>query len=306
MAEEVTQNTGDNDKSAGTENNTPPAKVDDKSLVSGGGKSDDKSQVPATWPDDWRQKLAGDDEKTLKRLERMQSPADLFKSYKEIETKLSSGKLVDELPADATEEDVKAYRERNGIPDDPKGYLENLPDGLVFGEEDEMAVSGFLDRMHKGNVPPQIVQEALAWYTEYQEEAQTAQVEADREFRVKAEEDLREEWGNEYRANVNTIKNFLATAPEGLDAQLMGARLADGSLLGDNPAALRWLAKLANDANPAGFVAPSGGKDQLSSVEDELNTIRQLRKTDPTKYWADEKMQARELKLIEAREKLAG
>src|SRR5512135_169053 len=52
----------------------------------------DKAIVP-DWPDDWREKLAGNDEKALKRLGRFASPAGIFKSFRELEAKFSRGEL---------------------------------------------------------------------------------------------------------------------------------------------------------------------------------------------------------------------
>lgn len=282
-----------------------PKGGDDKPLAGGGGESDDKSKVVGDWPDDWRTKLAGDDEKLAKHLGRLSSPKDLINSYQDLRRRLNDAKIVDELPEDATEDQIKEWREKNGVPQEPKGYLENLPDGLVFGENDEKALEGFVERMHANNVDPATVNEALAWYKDYQEEVETAQVEADRGFRKDAEETLREEWGNEYRANVNAITNFLSSASEDLSNNLLGARLADGTLLGDNPEALKWLHSLANTMNPAGFVSPSGGGDQLTSVKEELDQIRELRRTDPDKYYKDEKVQERFRQLLDAEERLS-
>ena len=86
-------------------------------------------------------------------------------------------------------------------------------------------------------------------------------------------------------------------------ALLLDARLGDGTRLGDNPAALKWLAGLAAEANPAGFVAPGGG--QIEGVKTELETIRKYRLENRTAYFADEKMQARERQLLAAQEKLS-
>ena len=60
-----------------------------------------EASAPADWPADWRQKLAGEDKKTLERLGRMASPADLFKSYRALEQKVSAGELKKGLPENA-------------------------------------------------------------------------------------------------------------------------------------------------------------------------------------------------------------
>lgn len=306
MSEETQNKVDDvqgNDTVAPAGNDTV-APAGNDTIVKGGGKEDDKSSVQGAWPDDWRQRLAGDDEKALDQLKRFASPADVYKSNIELRKKLSTVKTVDELPEDATEEDIKAWRERNGVPMEAKGYLENLPDGLVFGEEDEAVLDGFLEKMHSSNVPPSVVNQALEWYKDFNEQEVTAQIEADKQVRAQAEDSLREEWGNEYRANLNAISNFLDTAPEGVKDNLMGARLADGTLFGDSPEALSWLLNLSNEFNPAGVITSNTGKDIATSIEDELDEISKIRRSDPDKYWRDEKMQARERELYEAQERV--
>jgi len=72
-----------------------------------------EASAPADWPADWRQKLAGEDKKTLERLGRMASPADLFKSYRALEQKVSAGELKKGLPENATPEQVA----RNALAD---------------------------------------------------------------------------------------------------------------------------------------------------------------------------------------------
>lgn len=268
------------------------------------------SEVKPDWPDDWRDKLAKGDEKARKRLDRFQSPADVLKSWQELERKMSSGEVKAKLPADATEEQVAAWRKDNGIPEKADGYLSVLPSGLVIGDDDKPMINSFLERVHGKNAPPEVVAEAVEWYYAQQEEQITAQVTADKAFKQSAEDSLRAEWGGEYRANVNSISAFLDTAPQTDDGQplkdlLMGARLADGTRFGDNPAALKWLARLAADANPAGFVAPAGGGSQVDSVRDEIAKIEGVMRTDRAAYNKDEKMQARLRQLYDAEEKLS-
>lgn len=307
----------ENDTTSGdTQQQTPTPGGDqqqapDPNLLNGGGTADDKAPPPA-FPDDWRQQIAGDDASALKRLERIKSPADLFTSYTNLERKMSAGQrpaAPEALPENATDEQkaaheqqLKAYRADAGIPDTPEGYLSNL-DGLVIGDDDKEAIDGFLKEAHGQNLPPAAVATALKFYTAEAEKAQTAQVEADRAARAATEDTLRQEWGGEYRANVNSISNFLDTAPDGMKEQLLGARLADGSLLGDNEAALRWLSKLASDANPAGFVAPGTGMGQLQSVEQELADIRSKMGTDA--YTKSPQLQERYRKLLDAQAKLS-
>lgn len=270
---------------------------------------DKQSAAPADFPEDWRQKLAGEDEKALKRLERFKSPKDVFTAYRALEAKMSSGEVKSSLPDDASEEEIAAYRKDHGIPETPDGYLEALPSGVVVGDDDREMMNSFLEKVHAKNASPEFVSEAIDWYYQTQEESIAAQAEADKQRRQEAEEELRAEWGAEYRSNINSIKAFLETAPASEDGTalselLLGARLADGTPLGDHPSALRWLAKLADEANPAGFVAPGVAGNQADTIESEITEIEKTMRTNRKAYDKDQKMQERYLQLLDARDKL--
>lgn len=277
----------------------------DKTLLTEPG--DSAASAPADWPDDWRVKLAGDDEKALKKLDRYKSPQDIFKAYRALEAKMSSGDVVAKLPKDATEEQIAEYRKANGIPEKADGYLDALPDGLVVGDDDKPLVKSFLEKVHGKNAPPEVVADAVAWYYETQEQLAAETAAADKERRAAAADELRAEWGREYTANINSIKAFLDTAPIGEDGtslrdMLMGARLANGVPLGDSPEALRWLAKLADDANPGGFIAPGAGSGNAETIESQIKEIEA--KMGTKEYIKDEAMQAKLRKLYAARESI--
>ena len=306
MTEQNDPNSGEQIEAGGAPvEATPDADGGDKSetLLSDPGE-DKPVAAPADWPEDWRAKVAGEDEKLLKRLDRFKSPGDIVKSWRALEQKVSSGEVVAKLPKDASEEQVAEYRKANGIPEKSEGYLDALSSGVVIGEDDKALVGSFLESAHAQNASPEVVSAAIDWYYGLQEEQAATMAQADRERKQAAEDELRAEWGGEYRANINSVTSFLDAAPEGLKKQLLGARLADGSPLGDNPDALRWLVSLANEANPAGFIAPSDGASQIESVETEIKEIEKTMREDRKSYDRDEAMQKRYLTLIGAREKL--
>ena len=268
---------------------------------------DEGKQVPADFPEDWRARMAGGDEKALKRLERMKSPADVLKWATNADAKVNSMQATKPLAEDASEEEVAAWRSQNGIPQDPKGYMD-LMEGVVPGEGDEPLLDSFFGVMHEGNTDPKTVNAALDWYYKAQEAQIAAGLERDNEQHVEAEEALRAEWGGEYRGNMNQIKNYLQTLPTmedgtGLGDLVADARLPDGSLLFNSPAAVKWLADVVGELNPAGFVAPSDGAGQLESIAEEIASIEA--KMGTKAYTKDEKMQARYRELLDAQEKIS-
>lgn len=281
---------------------TEPAKGN---LLDGeGGESSEPAAAPQDWPDDWRTKLAGGDEKTLKKLERFNSVNDVVKWAQNLEKKMSSGEFKQALDDDATEEEVKQWREQNGIPESPDGYDLDV-DGLVVGDDDKPYLDEFLKEAHESNMPNEMVQKVVAWHYQNIEQQKEAMAEADADFQAEAQQALREEWGGEYKQNINQIKNLLSTAPEGIEERLLGGRTADGKVVGNDPETLKWLSGLARQINPVATVVPGAGANQASAVQDEISQIETTMRTEPDKYWKDPKMQARLQELYSAQERLS-
>lgn len=260
------------------------------------------------WGDNWRQDYAGEDEKMLKRLERYSSPKDALDALIAAQRKLSSGEFQRPLKPDATPEEVAAWRSENGIPDSPEGYDVKLDGGYVVGEADRPMVDAFLKTAHDANMTPAQVKTALGWYASHQEKFLQAQAEADVSYRAKATDELRAEWGADYRRNVNLATSTLENAPPGLADNILGARLADGTPLGNNPDALRWLANLAREINPAATVLPNAGGNSLEALGTERANIEALMGDRTSKYWKgpeSEKLQQRYRDIIAAQDKIS-
>ena len=74
------------------------------------------------WGDDWREKLAGGDEKKLARYSKYASPQALADALVNAQTLISKGEHKKALPVDATPEAMAEWRKNNGIPDKPENY----------------------------------------------------------------------------------------------------------------------------------------------------------------------------------------
>lgn len=272
--------------------------------------STETKDITPDWPEDWRDKLAKGDDKVRKRLDRFQSPADVMKSWQSLEQKLSSGDVKSTLPEDADEKQIADYRKDNGIPETPEGYLENLPNGLVIGDEDRPMVDSYIERVHGKHADPAVVAETLDWYYQLQEDQIAKQAQADATEKQENDDVLRAEWGGEYRGNLNSIAAFLDQAPASDDGVplkdlILGSRLSDGTPVGNHPTMLRWLARIASDANPAGFVTPGAGGSQAESVKTEIASIEKVMREDRSTYDKDPKMQERLRTLYDAETKLS-
>jgi hypothetical protein len=261
-------------------------------------------------PKDWAAlctEIAGEDEKLLKRLSRYSSVKDVADALIAAQNKIASGTLKSALPADATPEQLAEWRTENGIPSTPEEYDTTLPDGMVIGDFDKPVVDRFTKIAHELNMNPAQVQKTLAWYFKDQEQ-QTAELHAaDRAAREENTTQLREEWGSEYKMNMNLVDGLLSQMPEGGKELLTGARLADGTPLGDNPKVLRWLANLAREVNPTATVVPGSGTNATQAIETELAGITKLMGDKSSEYWKGPKasaMQERYRQLIDVQQKL--
>lgn len=265
--------------------------------------------APADWPEDWRAKVAGEDAKELARLQRMGSPADVWKAYRALEAKISSGQLKSAPKPDATPEEVAAWRKEAGLPETPEGYKPELPNGMLPGQEDLPLISGFQKTAHELGMTPEQFNKTLGWYFAEMDNAKTTQFEADRAFRSQAEDALRAEWGPAYRSEVRGIANFMeANAPQGLGDVLFNARTADGQLIGDHPEVLRWLSSMVRQINPMATLVPAGSADVQKAGESRISEIEQMMRGPDAneKYWKNSEIQSEYGRLLEAREAMKG
>lgn len=290
----------------------PPSSPDGADGAGGGtiGTSDGApppgQPAPATWPDDWRAQMAGDDTKELARLERVQSPADLYRSYRALEAKVSSGDL--NTPKPEGDEEIATWREQQGLPADPDGYLESVPEGLVFGDDDKPLLDGFLKSMHDSDAPPEIVHQALAWYKQLEQDKIADRAEEDAKIHTESEDTLRGEWGADYRGNVNGMHGlFLTHGTDGLMEQFFTARMDDGSMLGDHPDTLRFLTAISKEINPHGSITPNEGETIVQKVAEEKAQLElEMEDTKNVKYdyYKNPAKQARYRELLEMEDRV--
>jgi hypothetical protein len=260
------------------------------------------ADAPGYWKDDWRERLAGGDEKALKQLGRYASPEDVYKKTRSLEQKLSSGEYRPVLPKDADEAVVKEYRAALGIPEAPDKY--DLKD-VKLDEGDKALAAKVLQAAHGSHQTPDQVKATLNAWTEIKAAAFESQAAADKEAQTKTEDTLRGEWGNEYRRNINLVHGLLdgAGSPN-MKQNLLTGRLADGTPIGSSPEALKLLLGLALKDNPAGIVVPAGHADPGKTIDDELAAIGKVMKENRKAYDKDDKMQARMRELIGAKERI--
>jgi len=254
---------------------------------------------------DWRRGVAGDDDKYYTELQRFGTAQDYGNSFREAQQTIRSGTMKAELSAEASEDEVKSWREDNGIPAEAAGYLENLPEGLVIGENDKDIMLDFMGAMHSKNADPAIAHSAIEWYNNFAEREQEAQSELDTQQSTEANDLLRNDWGPDYRANLNLVEGFVkSTFGEEAAANLLNGRYGDGRAFMNDPDVLKGLASVARVVTP---IMEMGGDHHTAqqSLNDEITSIEKMMSDDRTAYNKDEKAQARLRQLYDIRIKQA-
>ena len=256
------------------------------------------------WPTDWRKEFAAGDEKAVQRLERFAAPPDIFKSYRALEQRISSGELraAVPFPEKGTDEQKAAWRSEQGLPEAPDKYKLDLPAGFVIGEADQPIVKDFLQSAYDSNMPPQAVNRAVNWFFQNRDK-QLAQIkEAEAEAQKGTEDALRIEWGNDYRKHDAVLDGFLA---ETVSDEKMRADL--GKARRQNPEFAKWMLGVALQLNPAGTVLPGSGIHATQGIADELANLKKMMGDRSSEYWrgnAAEKHQSRYRELLSAQARL--
>jgi hypothetical protein len=250
--------------------------------------------------------VAGEDPKMLARLERYTDQKSAISALISLQNELSSGKYKRaEPPKDATAEQLTQWRTENGLPAEPKGYLENLPNGLVIGEDDRPIFESVAATLHGINADPKVAHAIVGWYNEFQQKEIAAIAQTDARNAAETKALLQKEWGAEYPVNAGLRAQILSTAPPEVQEAFKTARLADGSLLGEHPHISRWLVAMQREINPAATIMPSGTAS-LQSIEAEIADLRKLMGNSDGEYYKGPKAQihqARYRTLITAQEK---
>ena len=254
---------------------------------------------------DWRSDIIGDELLSEDQANRFATVADLAKSYRNVQAQVDKGFQAPTPPGEgATEDDIKHFHEQIGVPIEAKGYLENLPDGVVVGEDDAEAMLSAMEALHGVHAPPEVAHALIGWYNGWTEEQQTAVAEADGLDRKETEDQLREAWGSDYRTNINVVGKTLESQFGKEAAEiLMNARGPDGAAIMNNPAIMAGFAQIGRTIDPLVQIIPSGG-DAEQTLHDEIAEIEKFMRTNRTEYNKDEKMQARLRELYDIRANL--
>jgi hypothetical protein len=225
-----------------------------------------------------------EDPKQAKLLERFQKPAEIAKAWLAAQQKIRSGEYKRAAPVGDKPEEIKAWRDEQGIPDSPDGYEIPGVDLATLDPETKATLDHMRTRLHgenfdkgKATVVASILQEVATMQAERTAEADATRMDA-------VEDTLRAEWGPEYRKNLNMNGALLSQHFGDEMDSVLSARMPNGTRLADHPVFNKFLNAMAratgNDVMFDGDVA--GGK----SVDSRLEEIRQVMNTNINDYYA--------------------
>lgn len=254
-----------------------------------------------------RETLAGGDEGILKALERYKSKEAISKAFREARTAAKNAGKPVRLSDKATDDEVKAFREAMGIPEEAKDYPVNFREDFKASDADNEILGSFREYMHSRSADPKAAEAALEWYQDFAVEQQQALDGNLAAVAKKTQADLRAEWGGEYDGNIGAVQEFM-TAQLGEEGfgQMMSLRLMDGSRLQDNPAFVKMMAQVATDYYGSNAIHNGDIETTSKTVQERIDGLLKLRggtKTEQDKYFSDA-TQAELTRLYQQRDKI--
>lgn len=232
-----------------------------------------------------REQLSGGDEKLLNHLGRYKSVDAIGKAFREArQAAQNAGKPIT-LGDKATPEEVKAYREAYGIPEDAAAYPGDFRADFKPSDADKAILGDFKTAMHSKNVPPQAAAAALEWYQDF---AQAQQQELDSNMVKVAKQtqsELRAEWGGEYDGNISATEELMKThlGQENFE-NIVNRRFSDGSRLVDDPAFVKMMAQIATDYYGSNAIFNGDIETTSKTIDEKIADYRKMQIDDPEKY----------------------
>lgn len=269
--------------------------------------------VEPIWPEQWREHLLGgpdaikDDQEAVKELERLQktfkAPNDMYKSFRAMEKEYSKRAPRIEFDPEMPEDKLQQYREQEGIPGRWQDYDLTFENGLTVGEDSKDEINNFLEYAHGKNMPNAAVKNAVEWYLDSRKTLDDQYGEQAYEQKMETERSLRAEWGPEYKANMNAIKELFVDHPE-VESKIMRALGEDGFVIGNNRDILGWAVDIAKKLNPLATMTLPGNESGVKNLEARLAELKAIMRDDREGWYRDPALRKEYEELIEKRDAL--
>ena len=264
-----------------------------------GGEGEKKQAGTAAerFPDNWKDLLLSglpEDQRTIvaksKRLDRASSPIDLVRTIVAQDSRIGELSNRVKLPTgkDDDAKEVAAFRKAFGIPEAADKYaLPKTADGKEMTEAERSAWEQFLPDLHAANISQRQLDAIAKVDAIRTQQAMKARQEAVAKAAEAAQEDLRVEWGRDYKANINLANRFLSEHMKGFvkdgEGAILDKRFSDGTALGEHPAFVKMVVALAKQMSDDGALE-LGETTEGFDPETKLAEMMKVRTTDRAKY----------------------
>lgn len=221
--------------------------------------------------DDYWDDVASEDDETMS----MPSQADIARD--------PSRASMPETPANTTVDHISA--EMNDF------------DVVKIAGQDQTAMD-FVEAMREQGMAPSSMRQALEWHAN---EVKTDQANIDwidNDSYESAMVDLNNTWGPQTEANLEGVRNLFRSAPDGIFDAVSSARLPDGTVLGSDPAFLKWAHNLIQSKPQAQRQPVQHDDDAAGRIKEIESFMREHR----TAYNRDTAIQQELLALYAQRE----
>jgi len=237
----------------------------------------------------------------------------VYAGMREMQSQFNERGLIKKPGEDASEEDIAAFHQSLGAPEKPDGYIENLElsDDITLGDMDKSVAEGFSETLHREGVTQNQFNALVDTYVKMQEQAAEELAEADDQFDRDCQGQLKEEWGDKYKRNVNAMRVLFADARGGMDIEnpnslihwFATARGADGRQASMNPELVKQMHQWATIIDPQAAVVDDTVGDQ-KSVDQRLQEIRDIMRTNRRRYNTDTALQDEFQELLTAQKRI--
>ncbi len=261
------------------------------------------------FPEEWRQRLAGEDKSDLKSLNRYNNPEEMWKAFKQ-QTRQISERGLSRPKEGASDEEWATWREQSNIPSKAEDFKIELGDDKQIGDDDKPIIDSLIDYSLKNdlNLTNDQMSKLCNWYySGLLEQSANAVIEADDVQKSDTLKILTEEWGSDYRGNVSRGGLVQKDASEEYVEMMKTARDGQGRIISQTPEYKREQARLSRMIFPADI--PIGG-DIDASIKDLTSrraAIETLMGDKNSEYWkgaAANQMQSEYRDIVDSMQRL--
>ncbi|PJF23522.1 MAG: hypothetical protein CUN56_00550 [Phototrophicales bacterium] len=236
---------------------------------------DEKVTHVVDFPEDWIEKIAGDDEKVARILSRFKNPYEAIKSGLAAQEKIREGvhKRFEKPGDDAPDEDKKLWRESMDIPDSPDGYEYDFDPG----EEMKADLEALSEISHRYDLSKEQANAIAKEYFDAMERSIGERNRMDSEVAEQTRRALIGELGADYKANIehgiSVLKNLVG---EEVAESILSARTdgGEGHILAADYDFNKMLMEVADVIAPEVKIVPNSS----TPMEDAVEEFNQLRK----------------------------